>query len=644
MIRVAEACEQGRIARAAKHHAEALKHFETASRLLPDQPHYLIDCAQELLSLGRLDDAEAMFAGLVRALPHRPIVHRGLAQVKQRRGLTEAALQHYRDALALKPEAPWFASEYQALLQQAQSPAAPATDPPNSQAASPEPADLTASLARCRLLFDAGRIDDALQELAARRDTLGANPDYYARLGQFYQQTGMQAQSQAILEQGRQRFPQNFGILNQWLACSIRWGRFEAVRAAIAGHTPANPYQARQLELMSAYLARAEGKHEQAYAELDRLARADAAENSLHQEAARAAVPLLDTGAARFHLKAYAAKAREQLVSQRRRINPSQSLVGQIVDEFLLDPEALEAATAARAQPSARRIAALLKVVREYPDNTSSAFALLVELRRLGCFKTLSDFTPGPEPIIPKAIIQFWDSEQPPEDVASYCRSWSALNPAFGYRLFNRKSAAEYLGQHATPAVLSAFRRVRGAAGKADILRLAVLSREGGIYCDADDRCLAPLGPLLSRGMSLVCHQEDIGSIGNNFLAAAPHHPVIAHALENAVLNIGSGANDTIWLSTGPGQLSRSFAATVAAQGRNWATLLSQMAVLNWTAMSDFCAPHCLAAYKNTSAHWSRFTAAPATNRSSGGAGEDRELRPGTPFHGRFANCKRFQL
>ena len=77
----------------------------------------------------------------------------------------------------------------------------------------------------------------------------------------------------------------------------------------------------------------------------------------------------------------------------------------------------------------------------------------------------------------------------------------------------------------------------------------------------ADDRCIAPIATLDPGGRALIVYQEDLGSIGNNFIGARPGHPVIQRALSNGAAAINRGDSDILWLSTGPGLLTRSFAA-----------------------------------------------------------------------------------
>jgi mannosyltransferase OCH1-like enzyme len=91
------------------------------------------------------------------------------------------------------------------------------------------------------------------------------------------------------------------------------------------------------------------------------------------------------------------------------------------------------------------------------------------------------------------------------------------------------------------------------------LFRLAYLYVKGGVYADADDMCRHPIAPWLEEGSSLILLQEDLGSIGNNFMAAAPGNPFIRAALDHVVANILEKQGDCIWFVSGPGVLSKLF-------------------------------------------------------------------------------------
>ena len=126
----------------------------------------------------------------------------------------------------------------------------------------------------------------------------------------------------------------------------------------------------------------------------------------------------------------------------------------------------------------------------------------------------------------------------------------------------------------------------------------------------------------MTEGRSLVLAQEARGSIGNNFCAAIPGHPLIARALDAAVTAILRGDSDSVWLSTGPGLWTREFARYLAEDDGRMAELGTSITILERFEQRTFCAMACKVTYK-AERHWmkSEFAASP-------GAPPPRQPRP----------------
>ena len=162
--------------------------------------------------------------------------------------------------------------------------------------------------------------------------------------------------------------------------------------------------------------------------------------------------------------------------------------------------------------------------------------------------------------------------------------------------------------------MLTAYDRARENAQKSDIFRLAYLVARGGYYVDADDRSLAPIMTVVPSGCELAVYQEDYGTIGNDFIGAAPGHPVLKRALFDAVDAINRGDADIIWLATGPGLLTRAFVQEMLRAEGDIATAFNRVVVLDRSELYRAVAVHCSAAYKQTTRHWSNtvFSRMPA--------------------------------
>jgi mannosyltransferase OCH1-like enzyme len=277
------------------------------------------------------------------------------------------------------------------------------------------------------------------------------------------------------------------------------------------------------------------------------------------------------------------------------------------LNEFQLDQNALRRILAAGELTGKKRLEALLATVRDFPDYTPASMLLLIEMRKQGHLKSLvTDRLEKVESTIPKHVIQFWDTEKAPDDIAALNETWRVNNPEMTYTRFSDARARDFLKAIDNPAILKAYVQAREPAMKADIFRLAYLYHQGGYYADADDRSLAPIAKIDPGGCNLLLYQEDIGSLGNNFIGAVPRQPIIGRALADATDAINRGDTDMLWLATGPGLLSRTFTNVLAKAGQNWHSVAAEAVVLERHELLEMLAMHCVTSYKHTSRHWSR--------------------------------------
>ncbi len=95
---------------------------------------------------------------------------------------------------------------------------------------------------------------------------------------------------------------------------------------------------------------------------------------------------------------------------------------------------------------------------------------------------------------IPKIIWMYWNTpiSSAPDVVRMSVESWTKLNPDYEVRLLNDENITEELGFDFN-AVFQLCLVKLTLAMKADILRLYLLSRFGGIWADTTTFCLQPL-------------------------------------------------------------------------------------------------------------------------------------------------------
>jgi len=228
--------------------------------------------------------------------------------------------------------------------------------------------------------------------------------------------------------------------------------------------------------------------------------------------------------------------------------------------------------------------------------------ALLTLMRRAGFFDNSLNDEAVRAGSIPKTIHQYWEGRDVPTDVEAFAQRLSDCHPDHEHRLWRFGDAWQWLRNNYEPAVARAFRSARHASVRADLFRLAVLLRVGGLYIDIDDWCRAPLDPLLPVDARLVLHQEELGSVGNNFIAVEPGHPFIEACLEEAVEGILNGSGEMTWFLTGPGLFTRVIAAQIAAMPSP--SIPSGTLIWPRHVLSQKLAKQRPMAYKSAGCHW----------------------------------------
>jgi mannosyltransferase OCH1-like enzyme len=128
--------------------------------------------------------------------------------------------------------------------------------------------------------------------------------------------------------------------------------------------------------------------------------------------------------------------------------------------------------------------------------------------------------------MIPRTFHHIWLGPDPlPKDHRPWIESWKRHHPDWEHRLWTEKNLPD---DPIRPEILE---RLRAPVERADILRLEILYRHGGVYLDTDLECLRPIDPVLEGEEFVgVCHKA--GRITNTAIAAAPDHPLLERALE----------------------------------------------------------------------------------------------------------------
>ncbi len=152
-------------------------------------------------------------------------------------------------------------------------------------------------------------------------------------------------------------------------------------------------------------------------------------------------------------------------------------------------------------------------------------------------------------------LFQYWDTGEPPDDVAICIETFRVMNPDMEYRLFSRDDAAWFIKKHHGSRELQAFEACAVPAMQSDYFRLCRLARGGGVYVDVDNRCVGSLSQLASLVQRSAVASWNAHLVNSFWVTHAAGDPFVMACLTLATQNIEDRAFNNVYTATGPGVL-----------------------------------------------------------------------------------------
>lgn len=466
---------------------------------------------------------------------------------------------------------------------------------------------LAYALARADIAMKDKDAAQALTLLERHAHRSHANPRLLSALAEARMNLGLSDLALRHLEERLKEAPQNTQLRFLLAKFLLQMGDGIRARAVLHDMGPLSEQAIRRRAVLRAEAELVEGAPEQAIAQLSDFGPQPAQAAAPFGLRARAHILLGNVDEAWTEHRHASALIAQNDPAGESSMKPTQSIMGQIINEFRLLATSEDLGHCAAHVDPTDAIRYYQARLAQDPRSTPLALCLMaaVHKRRVQAGSKTFGAAPLHGKGIPKALYQYWDAPEPPPQVAHLMAENRALNPDFAYRLFDDRAARAYLAEKGEMDVLRAYRLATEPAGKADLFRLALLWHEGGVYIDADDRCLKPFSQTISLDRRFIGYQEYFMSVGNNFLAVRPKEPAIRSALEEAVGAFSGPQGESLWLATGPGALTRAFACHFLDEEGQ---MSAGVELLTTRELRDFLSPHVMLSYKATGQHWtSRF-------------------------------------
>ena len=134
-------------------------------------------------------------------------------------------------------------------------------------------------------------------------------------------------------------------------------------------------------------------------------------------------------------------------------------------------------------------------------------------------------------PRLPRIVWALWfqGEENAPEIVRCCLASWRQRNPGWQVVVLDRSTLARYADVGLPQATFESL----GVQMQANLVRLALLLRHGGVWADATTLCVRPLDEVIHElvvpsGFFAFTNASRERMLSNWFLAALPQHPIVA--------------------------------------------------------------------------------------------------------------------
>jgi len=126
------------------------------------------------------------------------------------------------------------------------------------------------------------------------------------------------------------------------------------------------------------------------------------------------------------------------------------------------------------------------------------------------------------------------------------------MAPRFEYRFMITEARREFIAEH-YPDILPHYERLQIGAAQADLWRLLILHKFGGVYLDIDAHQIWPLSMVLGKENEELYVTTRRGELSNYFIASRPDNPKLKTLIDQVVENITSDMIDGVFNTTGPG-------------------------------------------------------------------------------------------
>jgi mannosyltransferase OCH1-like enzyme len=127
-------------------------------------------------------------------------------------------------------------------------------------------------------------------------------------------------------------------------------------------------------------------------------------------------------------------------------------------------------------------------------------------------------------------------------------QKWAELNPNYTIIWYNGKQRERFIIKHYPPQVIHAYKMLKPGAYKADLWRICILYKFGGVYIDSYATSFCSLDEMFKGCLNAGRHQfisaldpkRCKGGIHNGFIVSSKGHPFLLQCIKDIISNVSS--------------------------------------------------------------------------------------------------------
>ena len=123
----------------------------------------------------------------------------------------------------------------------------------------------------------------------------------------------------------------------------------------------------------------------------------------------------------------------------------------------------------------------------------------------------------------------------------------------YDYRFMTTEDRAEFIKSNYSPEIFESYSRIQIGAAQADLWRLLVLYKHGGVYMDIDAHLIWPLSSIIKAEHTELYIVIKKGEISNYFIASKNDNSNLKKMIDIIIKNIEENTIKNVYILTGPG-------------------------------------------------------------------------------------------